>query len=29
LSLRTSSMTPEKEAIRVASPGAFLRQHHT
>ena len=29
LSLRTSSMTPEKEAIGAASPGAFLRQRHT
>lgn len=29
LSLRTSSMTPEKEAIRAASPGALLRQRHT
>ena len=29
LSLRTSSMTPEKEAIRAASPGAFLWQRHT
>ena len=29
LSLRTSSMTPENEAIRAASPGALLRQRHT
>lgn len=29
LSLRISPMTPEKEAIRAASPGALLRQRHT